>query len=291
MIISKIIGGLGNQLFQYAIARNMAQKYSEELRLDISGYKNYRRPYFLDCFNIIENPISKEESDYYSEYMKRFSVRRFIESIKPTGNRNYRKEKMHHFFDSEVLKKEPGQIVYLDGYWQNEKYFSDSKKILFKEFSLKDEFDIKDKPTYEKIANTESVSVHIRRGDDQVNKYYGACSAEYYRKCMYEISRRVKNPLFFIFVNEDIEWAKKNLKTEFPIIYVGETGGLTDPQELVAMSACKHNIIANSTFSWWAAWLNKNPDKIVYAPKRWLKKEIYKTFDFIPGEWNKIDAF
>jgi len=142
----------------------------------------------------------------------------------------------------------------------------------------------------QKIKEKNSVSLHIRRGDyltmQKAIDTIGVCPLDYYDKAIREITRKIKNPTFFIF-SDDINWVKENLKTNSPTIFVSG-GKLKDYEELILMSKCKHNIIANSSFSWWGAWLNNNPNKIVIAPKKWFKDTSKNTRDLIPESWLKL---
>jgi len=180
---------------------------------------------------------------------------------------------------------------YLEGYWGSEKYFKDIENIIRKEFTLKDKPDAINQKMISRIKNCDSVSIHIRRGDyifdEKTNKYHGVCNLDYYLKAIALVAKKVKKPYFFIF-SDDIRWAKQNLHLKFPCVYVNHNIGKKDYEDLRLMSNCCHNIIANSSFSWWGAWLNKNKDKIVIAPKKWFTDKSINTKDLIPKQWLKI---
>ena len=143
----------------------------------------------------------------------------------------------------------------------------------------------------EQISSSTPVSIHIRRGDyvndSHTNSVHGTCGLDYYQNAMKLISGRVDKPTFFCF-SDDIEWAKNKLHAQYPIIYVDHNGLDNASEDMRLMSQCKHNIIANSSFSWWGAWLNSNPDKIVIAPTKWFQKEDYDTRDLIPAGWIRL---
>jgi hypothetical protein len=292
MIILKLIGGMGNQLFQYSMGRALALRNNTNLKIDISGFDNQSgittpRKYALMYFNIKENFADEQEisnvkggnvSDACSFFQKvGISKKKNSNIVEPSFN-----------FHEEILHV--GSDIYLDGYWQTEKYFKDAGDALRKEFTLKDEFSIENKEITKEIKDSNAVSLHIRRGDyvahAGTSKFHGICSLEYYTSATKHIAEKVKKPVFYIF-SDDIEWVKENLKIDFPTRYVSD-GILKDYEELMLMSYCKHNIIANSSFSWWGAWLNNNPEKIVIAPRQWFADTSIITSDVIPENWIKL---
>lgn len=289
------MGGMGNQLFQYAIGRSLAEKNSNcKMKMDITGYFDQSggitpRSYALGVFNIGENFSDKKEI-----IQIKGGVYGFVSSLVCRFKKNKTEEKDTFFreprfsFSPEILKIKGD--AYLEGYWQTEKYFQDVEDVIRREFTLKKEFSIEDKEITKEIKNSNAVSLHIRRGDYVANastsKFHGICGLEYYANAVGIIGEKVKNPVIYIF-SDDIEWVKKNLKIDYPVRYVSD-GILKDYEELMLMSYCKHNIIANSSFSWWGAWLNNYPEKIVIAPRQWFADQSVDTSDVIPGEWIKI---
>ena len=270
MIIVKLIGGLGNQMFQYALGRHLAYKHKTSLQLDISEFENYKlHKYSLKFFN-----IHGDDSEKFKKGFKKKIIAFF----------NSKKEPHFHF--SPKILNSPDN-VYLDGYWQSEKYFKDIEPIVRQEFTLKDKFNAMDDKALTAIGTSESVSLHIRRADyvtrEKTNQVHGVCSLEYYHEAIAKIVATVKNPYFFIF-SDDMPWAKDNLQLNFPVSYI-DHGPDKNYEDLILMSRCKHNIIANSSFSWWGAWLNTNPFKIVIAPKKWFNDQSKNTKDLIPDGW------
>jgi len=271
MIITRLIGGLGNQMFQYAVGRRAAHKHKTELKLDISWFKNpegaIKRDYLLNVFNIEEDFASKEE----------------INKLK-SKNRG-----LLTLFYKKILKINDN--TYLEGYWQSEKYFKDIENIIRKEFTFKDKPDAANQKIISRIKNCDSVSIHIRRGDyifdETTNKYHGVCGLDYYSNSVAMIVKKVKNPYFFIF-SDDIKWVKQNLHLKFPCVYVDYNIGKKDYEDMRLMSNCQHNIIANSSFSWWGAWLNQYKNKIIIAPKKCFRDKSIDTTDLIPQPWIKI---
>jgi hypothetical protein len=288
MIIVELIGGLGNQMFQYALGRKLALSNKTTLKFDIqqlgwnrrlkikkhiAGFLNIEmvtpRVYGLGVFDIEENFTNKKE------------IRKLNLSLvsEPGGAFS---------FYPEILRAKGG--CYLRGFWQAEEYFKDIREVLQKDFRLKDQFSIDDLDIAKEIKACEAVSLHIRRGDyvkiDAINKVHGTCSSKYYVKAADYINEKIANAKFFIF-SDDIEWAKENLNFENPTTFVSN-GKLKEYEELILMSFCKHHIIANSSFSWWGAWLNPNQGKIVIAPKKWLSDSSIDTHDLIPENWIRL---
>jgi hypothetical protein len=301
MIITKIQGGLGNQMFQYAVARHLAIKNNTELKMDISFFNNvgdntYRK-YRLDNFNIEENFLSEKElkkikrNNFHGQSLMQRILRKIfikLENRKPLIKKTYITE-LSPAFEKKILEIRTKKNIYLYGNWQSEKYFKNIKDTIIKDFSLKKEMTEKTKYFLSKIKKSESVSIHIRRGDyvknTKTKEYHGICSLDYYKKAIKLTEERIKNPVFFVF-SDDIEWVKNNLKTKNPLTFVSGNN-MPDYEEMVLMSKCNHNIIANSSFSWWGAWLNSDPNKIVIAPKKWYNAPV-EIKDLIPNKWITI---
>lgn len=295
MIITKLIGGLGNQMFQYAAGKRTAYINKTELKLDTSWFKNpegaIKRDYLLNIFNIKENFATKEEINKLkskNQHILALLYKRIFRFTEVYYKQSYIKQRYFHF-DPNILKISTN--TYLDGSWQSEKYFSDIKDIIKQEFIFKNEPDKKNKQLIDKISHTSSVSIHIRRGDyvtdKKTNQFHGICDLNYYHSAIKYIISKIKKPFFFVF-SDDLLWTRKNLHLKFPCIYVDHNTGKKDYEDMRLMSECKHNIIANSTFSWWGAWLNRNPKKIVITPKEWFKEETFNPKDLIPKLWLKF---
>lgn len=295
--IVKLNGGLGNQMFQYAFAYALSKKNKIQLILDFWWFEAVKshvnvtpRTFELDVFNI-DYKIATEEA--LSQVIRENNQSKFqkilwkifkIKKCKPKKNVYVQKSAFE--FNKNLFNST--EYLYYDGYFQNEKYFKDYRNEILKCFSLKDALDEKNQSALELIQSSNAVSLHIRRGDyvtlDFVNKVHGTCSLDYYKKAIEYILKHVKNPHFFLF-SDDIEWVVANLKIDYPytVIDFNRDKGWLD---LNLMKHCKHNIIANSSFSWWGAWLNENSDKIVIAPKKWLATK--QKCDILPKEWIKL---
>jgi Glycosyl transferase family 11 len=288
MIFVQLKAGLGNQMFQYAAGLRLARKHNTELKLDISAFqRDPFRAYGLDAFNIsgrIANPGELPVIPPPRRSLKRFFLKRT--RVEKDSRYLFLTEK-HFHFDPEILTAPDN--TYLDGYWQSEKYFRDIDGDIRKEFSLKEHLDGKNGRLFEEIGSSVSVSVHIRRGDYVTNQrlIHGACSLDYYLKCAEIIHAHEEKARFFVFT-DDPKWVAENLRLPSSMKIVEGNQDAQGYKDLWLMSACQHNIIANSSFGWWGAWLNANPQKIVLAPKRWFGRGTLDTADLVPDSWRRI---
>jgi hypothetical protein len=254
-MIFKLRGGLGNQMFQYAYGRSWSIKNKKALKYYfIHNYGDANRCYELGIFNI---------NGLFPELLRKVEI--FL-NVK--------------FFDV------------VSGYWQGEKFFINNKNTIRRDFQFIKLMDRKNINILEEINKVNSVSVHVRRGDyisdKKTNEFHGVCTLRYYNNAIKKIKQTIKSPKFFVF-SDDSEWVKNNLKID-NATYVNWNNGDNSYKDMQLMSHCKHNIIANSSFSWWGAWLNTSPGKIVIAPKKWFINDEAqkKSKDLIPKEWIKI---
>ena len=289
MITVKIIGGLGNQLFQYAAARRLAHVHKTTLRLDATAFASYAlHEYVLNYLRINAEIISGKELRKVRGYCA-FPLVSFIFRKMNLFRCGALVRERSLRFDPSIL--ELSDNVYLDGYWQSEKYFSDIRDILLREISLKEKLTGINAELERKIIGSNSVSIHIRRGDyvtdSAANKIHGVISLEYYTQAIKIFTDKFKDLHFFIF-SDDPEWVKGNLNISNPHTFIDGNSVEKNYADLHLMSSCKHNIIANSSFSWWGAWLNKNQNKIVIAPKNWFADSSRRSDDIIPSTWMKI---
>jgi hypothetical protein len=296
MIVVRIMGGLGNQLFEYAAGRRLAIANNDQLKLDVSTYKVSPRPYRLDRFNIVENIASLREVEGLTGVRSPNSVvgrihgrlQNHVRRLRFAGNAPAGKERSTSF-QPEILTAVGD--VYLNGYWQSELYFREIENIIRKELTLKELPDSTNQNTAAMISTCESVSLHVRRGDYVSNPLYnqvhGTCALDYYQAALKLMTETVKEPHLFVF-SDDLKWAKDNLKLKHPATYLGHNGEEKDYEDLRLMSLCKHHIIANSSFSWWGAWLCVNPGKSVIAPKTWFNDLTKDASDIVPSSWLRV---
>lgn len=286
MIIVKLSGGLGNQLFQYALGRHLAVLNQTELKLDSSFPENSHpwtyRSFGLDVFNI--KAVKATESEIQQMIGRRNLFQRFV-TFWYNRSSAYRKEPHFHFYEPVLDLKDNH---YLEGYWQSENYFADVADLIRQELTLKSPLSGHSQAAKERIRQSNSVSVHIRRGDyltcSKANRYLQPCDLAYYQKAADYIGRHVENPVFFVFSDEP-KWAKQHFILPFPLYY--EEGNAAH-EDLLLMASCRHHIIANSTFSWWGAWLNQDPHKIVIAPQQWFSAGRFDTRDLLPESWIRL---
>ena len=275
MITVKLYGGLGNQMFQYAAGLRLATHHQTKLAIDLSWFETIgktadtRRVYELDCFNLSAQPAG---------FMNKVFGGRSV-TIKEKGFR----------FDPEILSA-PANAT-LDGYWQSYLYFEDAAETIRRDFNFALPPSAPNAAMLNEIAKVTAVSLHVRRGDyitnEAANKFHGTSPLDYYRMAIEYLSARVKNPHFFVF-SDDPEWCKANLTIDFATTYVDHNPPDKGYEDLRLMSHCKHHIVANSSFSWWGAWLNSNPEKIVVAPKIWFLDSSIDTTDLVPTSWKRL---
>lgn len=286
MIIIRIMGGLGNQMFQYALYKAMHVK-GKDVKLDLSWClrKKEHNGYELErIFNVDGIYATKTQADFLGEINYGILNRIFRKYVKHKKTYYYQDVNNAILFNENIFCYDN---IYLSGYFQSEKYFSFIKNKIADIYTFPDLIDAKNLEIKDFISKSNSVSLHIRRGDYLKSKYLkGICNETYYNKAVSYILNKVHNPVFFVF-SDDIDWCKNNLALK-NVFYVQNNIGINSYIDMQLMSMCNHNIIANSTFSWWGAWLNKNEDKIVVAPKKWFNKENILTNDLLLDKWIKI---
>jgi hypothetical protein len=253
---------------------------------------NPDRPYSLTPFSIIENFATPEEVMALTATTKSGMggrLFRFRQKNGPYYRRPLFMESRLNPYDPNILRTP--KSVCLQGYWQSEKYFAEISTIIVREFALKDPPYQEDQKLAEKIQGTESVSIHFRRGDytTQAGRaLFVNLDMDYYLNSIRAITEKTENPHFFVF-SDDPDWVEENFHVQYPMTIVDHNRSRAW-EDLRLMSMCKHNIIANSSFSWWGAWLNRNPEKLVFAPSRWFSDASFDTRDLIPNDWCKVQA-
>lgn len=297
MIIVSLFGGLGNQMFQYACGKAVAMKLGVELKLDVSlvvdrtPRENFTyRDYELAVFNIQDEIATAEEVRKFipnlwnsTELMRQlYKVKRIV------TKRNLFREKRVFRYNNEIESVTDNSYLY--GYFQTEKYFENQREELLRQFSLKNQLDEKNASIVKQLRSENSVSIHVRRGD-YANSPFSLLNVEdYYQKAIEVILANIDAPVFYVFTN-DSKWVEENFKVlKINKSIVTLNTGNQSFKDMILMSNCKHNICANSSFSWWGAWLNTNQGKIVITPKSWFKSTEYvkSTYDLIPNKWLSI---
>ncbi|MGI4885361.1 MAG: alpha-1,2-fucosyltransferase [Janthinobacterium lividum] len=295
MVVVRISFGLANQMFQYAAGRALALRNKQLFKLDLSFFDARtiedgpsHEKYGLKIFKGIDSVgwvSNKEISSIRNKYENKLIYRFLNKAKRAIGLQpfyTYCWEKKLLRFDSDILTKK-GDIIYLNAYFQNEFYFNDFQRIIKHDFEFKESFiDQLNLELGLKMQREESVSLHIRRGDYLGKRF--VAPVDYYKRAIDYFLQKLNSPSFYIF-SDDPEWAKDNIIFDGNCNYVTHNKFDNSYKDMYLMSKCKHNIIANSSFSWWGAWLNDNEDKIVISPTNWFpEKNIYSS-DVIPTNW------
>jgi hypothetical protein len=289
MVITKLKGGLGNQLFQYAAGFAFARNRHSSFKIDVSGYE--------------KNPGRGETSRNLD--IHDFLITAPVASAKEIEGLKYPNgviSKISRAIEKKVFKQyyvdwHPNLLqktghVYLDGYFQSEKYFQNHLIAIFDQFTLRQQWLDPIKEITESINQSiDSVSLHVRRGDyadnPKVSRNFLVCDAKYYQRAIYYLLERMPNCKFYVF-SDNVQWAKQNLVFPGGVRFVssakGNVGALRPSQELILMSKCHHHILSNSSFSWWGAYLNKSPSKIVLAPDVWNNGYVAQP-NILPESW------
>lgn len=284
-IIIKLQGGLGNQMFQYALGRSLSIYKNTMLKADLSFFYNSGqdtpRSYALDIFNLkLEVALSSNLALTKANFVNKLS-----KHLLPYYKQPIFRERNAFFYDQNVWHCR--QHCYLSGYWQTEKYFNSYAEIIRKDFTFKNSPNSYNFELQQKISAVNAVAIHVRHGDylnqEITNKYHGVCAESYYQNAVQYLTSKISSPHFFIF-SDDPDWCKTHLELPGPKTVV-DINQNNPAEDLRLMSQCKHFIIANSSFSWWGAWLAANPNKIIIAPKRWLNQENVKLGDLFPPDW------
>jgi hypothetical protein len=273
MKIIKVIGGLGNQMFQYAFYLSIKQHFpTENVLIDNSLFASYSLHNGFELpnvFNVVPEYADTKNIKKLSRYSSNYYISRILRHILPQKKTEYI-ESVYFLFDPKVFYKKFD--AYYDGYWQNENYFNQIENKVRRNFIFKKELDKRNQNLVNLIQKENSVSIHIRRGDYVNHKIFGGiCDLNYYKNAIRFICEKIDQPVFYIFSN-NIEWCNENLATLLKghcYSFVNWNNSTNSYIDMQLMSNCKYNIIANSSFSWWAAWLNNYKGKIVIAPQKW----------------------
>lgn len=280
MKVIQFLGGLGNQMFQYAFYKAL-QKRFPNVKADLNGYQNYNLHNGFELeqiFNIKVDKISPLTTNIFRSEKWIYRKLRRVLNLKNT----YNEEEKLFSFDPSIFNNT--KIAYYWGYWQNFKYFEDIADEIRTDFQFQKDLSQKNQRVLEKIKKTNSVSIHVRRGDYLKDSLLGGlCGIDYYEQGIKYIQSNVTSPKFFIF-SDDIPWCRENLNLPGSeiISWNNQSSSYIDMQ---LMSSCKHHVIANSSFSWWGAWLNENPNKIIIYPKKWVNTDSSEITMSAPDSW------
>jgi hypothetical protein len=289
LIVSHILGGLGNQMFQYAAGRALSLARASPLRLDISDFTEYRLHQGFELTRMFSCPVTLAEPKEVRAIQGWLSSRRLRRVVARPGlrflrNRHFVVEPQFQYWSGIHDVPLP---CYLMGYWQSERYFTNVAQTIRADFTFRQPLTGRNLEIAQQIDMVNSVSLHIRRGDYASNpktlSIHGVCPLTYYDVAVRYIAERIESPHFFVF-SDDIDWAQKNLRLDFSYEFITHNHGAESYRDMQLISLCDHHIIANSSFSWWGAWLNAKPDKIVVAPKKWFAHDA-DVSDLFPADW------
>ena len=285
MITTRIGGGLGNQMFQIATGRALATRLGVELRLDTRYFKR-------------RLPVQKDIYIHHFSHSAREAHPRDIPPVPQDGLCNFLFGKMRGkrwpVFSEQGLGYDPafqslGDGTYLHGYWQSELYFKDYADDVRASLRVVTPPSAPNAQTLAEIAETPAVSIHIRRGDyvtnAKFNAMFGTCDLDYYQRAARLVADKMGKPPVFYAFSDDPAWVSENLDLPWKMRVIDHNTPATSYEDIRLMSACQHHILANSSFSWWGAWLNPSPQKIVISPKRWLADPKLQDHDIISTDW------
>jgi hypothetical protein len=295
MIITRLAGGMGNQMFEYALGRALSLKYGVPLLLDVEWLLDRTprparqhfvfRDYDLHIFNIEARLARRDEIPFRHRLHFRGTLKLALD--------RYRRrigfpglEKSFTAFDPSVL--ELGPDAYLEGYWQSPKYFAGYEDVIRKDFTLVNGLSERGAALQREIASTGAVCVNVRRGDFVVNPFHGLMGTEYFDQGIEHLRRATDAEKIYVF-SDDVQWCEENLRFPLPTTFVGhEYKGEKFGEYLALMTACRHFVIPNSSFGFWAAWLSPHEEKTVIAPKQWFSDPSIDTRDLIPESWARM---
>ncbi|WP_375443415.1 alpha-1,2-fucosyltransferase [uncultured Fibrella sp.] len=289
MVIAKITSGLGNQLFQYALGRHLAVQNKTSLWFDLRYFRqeyatDTPRKFKLDRFNVAYNLLDRSPWLWASKATRLLPGR----SLPPFIDTRYETE---FHFDPQIIRP-AAPFTILWGFWQSERYFEASAAQIRQELTFKPR-ESKTFLTFSNIIEQTKIpiSVHVRRGDyvthPEFSKSFGFVGLSYYQTALAQLKNQFPNATLFFF-SDDPDWVRANIATDQPHVFVANSGPDADVDDLQLMSMCHHHVIANSSFSWWGAWLNSRPDKVVIAPQRWFANKPWDTKDLVPASWLRL---
>lgn len=291
-----LYGGLGNQLFQYATARSLAIRLQAELALDLAWFNIVNkmpdvtpRKFALAPFNI-QGILQNEGAALFmtGNRIQRLA-KKILQLIRPSITNINLIQEGKLTFDPHIFSLHGS--LWLKGHWGSFKYYQNIRPLLQHEIATPGQLNPKSAELISAISESDAIAIHIRRGDYVTNKRaakrHCLCDMEYYRAGLQIAAQGLKNPHCYIF-SDDTEWVRDNFKIAVPMTIVDINGPDDAHQDLWLMAACKRFIIANSSFSWWAAWLSKAKDKLVVCPKKWAVRANHDTQNLIPADWIQI---
>ena len=288
MITAQIKGGLGNQMFQYAMARALGLRTGRSTALDITSMKRdaYRK-FELPHFNIEARVLTSkwQRPPKFKSGLQQTIANHILSCL----GQQKRVSEAGHGFSPEIARL--NKRLYLTGFWQSELYFLDQQDAIRRELTLKEPFAPARQAVANDMASGNAVSLHVRRGDyvasPDIADMLGTFSPEWYHAAMARIETRMPEARYFVF-SDDPQWVRDNIRSNRPVTFVDPQDDGRHFEDMVLMSHCDAHILSNSTFSWWGAWLDSRPDKHVIAPSRWFRSEAICGDDIVPASWDRL---
>ena len=292
MVISWVQGGIGNQMFQYAAGRALSLLSQQSFYLDLQDFQDYSLHQGFQLNDVFNLNVDIADEQFLSsalglrnqKFLRKLLKRPLFKLMR--GSQFVVEPHFHYWPGFNSLRSD----TYLYGYWQSEKYFKSIESTIRTDFQFIHALDSTNAVLAREMKDTTSVSIHIRRGDylsdHRTTKIMHVCDLDYYQRAINYIGSRIRDPIFYIF-SDDMLWVKRQLSIPGDVKFVEHNLGKESYRDMQLMSLCKHNIIANSSFSWWGAWLNTNSDKLVVAPTRWFVNNN-SDIDLIPDCWARL---
>lgn len=285
-VVVGLSGGLGNQMFQYATGRSLAVRLGVPLILDLSWFDGQQeRQFSLSRFRI--EAVMRSQCTWLPPRGRALASRlsrRWLSRI--MGVPVWREPHFHYSTDFSALSGP----VFLEGYWQSERYFREIRSLLLQEFALREALPSACGELLKEISAYDAICVHVRRGDYLSNpvaaKVHGTCPVDYYCAGVSELCQGLERPRVFVF-SDDPAWVRASLTFACPMTVVDVNSTDDAHLDLVLMAACRHFLIANSSLSWWAGWLGGDAGKKVIAPARWFLTLDKDTRDLLPESWQR----
>jgi hypothetical protein len=293
MIVTRLHGGLGNQLFQFAAGYALAQRRGVPHKVDLGTFVHEReRDFGLRSLGLRYEVATPEEVRRLAPQWGPWWKNKYIlwsNRLTPFASRRWVREST---FDYDRRVRDVRDPAYLDGWWQSEKYFSEFSADIRAQFSPKNPPSARVADCARTLASRTTVAVHVRRGDyianDDASQFHGTCSNAYYEEACKKMARDMPDALFCIF-SDDPSWARSNLTFPAGAEFLSGTGPLAVEEDFFLLCQCRHFVIANSTFSWWPAWIKDSPGQRVIAPRRWFRGFDVNPSDRFPSDWELLD--
>lgn len=292
MVISYILGGLGNQMFQYAAGRALALATRQPFRLDLSDFGTYKPHQGFEIERVFPAPVQvADRADVWDVLGWRSGrlTRRMLKQVRSLRLHGTCLAIEPHFQYWPGLMEHDGSC-YLMGYWQSERYFQAFEPAIREDFCFRRPLEGQNRNIAECMREGQSVSLHVRRTDylshKKTAKVMAVQDEGYYRRASEYLSRTLDSPEYYIF-SDDMDWVREHLGFLPNAVLIDHNHGADSYQDMQLMSCCRHHVIANSSFSWWGAWLNPAPDKIVIAPRTWFCNGFDDT-DLVPSRWMRL---